>query len=66
MSARGPETMTAREAGERLARLMEEQLGFNKGHIDNVALRLFIMAYWDRVSRLAHIIHEEAIQFDIP
>ena len=43
-----------------MARLMERQLGYTEGHIDNIALRLFIRAYWSRVSSLAHIIHEEA------
>lgn len=46
------------EAGKQLARLMERELGYDRGHIDNVALRLFIKAYWDRVSTLAHAIHD--------
>ena len=41
-----------------LARLMERQLGYSEGHIDAVALRLFIQAYWNRVSTYAHAIHE--------
>lgn len=51
--------LTAKEAGEKLARLMERQLGYIEGHIDNVALRLVIRAYWSRVSAYAHAIHEE-------
>jgi len=51
--------LSAREAGEKLARLMERQLDYAEGHIDNVALRLFVRAYWDRISLLAHAIHED-------
>jgi hypothetical protein len=47
------------DAGKELARLMERQLGYVEGRIDNIALRLFIRAYWSRVSTLAHIIHDE-------
>lgn len=46
------------EAARDLARLMERQLGYSEGHIDSVALRLFIQAYWSRVSTYAHAIHE--------
>jgi hypothetical protein len=49
-----------REAAKKLARLMERQLGYAEGHIDSVALRLFIKAYWTRVSAYAHTIHNEA------
>lgn len=52
-------TQSAQAAGSELARLMERQLGYVDGHIDSIALRLFIRAYWDRVSRLAHLIHDE-------
>jgi hypothetical protein len=48
-----------RDAARNLARLMERQLGFSEGHIDSVALRLFIRAYWSRVSSYAHTIHDE-------
>lgn len=51
---------TGKEAGRDLARLMERQLGYAVGHIDPVALRLFIRAYWSRVSAFAHTIHNEA------
>lgn len=51
---------TAKDAGRDLARLMERQLGYVDGHIDSVALRLFIRAYWSRVSAFAHTIHNEA------
>jgi hypothetical protein len=54
-----PPRLTAKEAGENLARLMERQLGYPEGHFDNVALRLFIRAYWSRVSTYAHAIHNE-------
>lgn len=47
------------EAGKKLARLMERTLGYDYGHIDNVALRLFIRAYWNQIALLAHTIHEE-------
>lgn len=50
---------TAAEAGVELARLMERQLGYPVGKIDNIALRLFIRAYWSRVKYLAHAIHDE-------
>ena len=46
-------------AGTSLARLMERQLGYQEGHIDPIALRLFIRAYWTRVSTYAHAIHDE-------
>lgn len=51
--------LSAKQAGTDLARLMERQLGYDAGHIDNVALRLFIRAYWSRVCTLAHAIHDE-------
>ena len=51
--------MTAEDAGRHLARLMERQLGYKEGHIDNISLRLFIRAYWSRVSAYAHAIHDE-------
>ena len=54
------EKPTAAEAGKRLARLMEKQLGYVEGHIDSVALRLFLRAYWSKVAPLAHIIHDES------
>lgn len=47
------------DAAEYLARLMERQLGYAEGHIDPIALRLFIRAYWSRVSVYAHAIHDE-------
>lgn len=54
-----PVRLTADEAGKKLARLMESQLGYPDGRIDSVALRLFIRAYWSRVSTYAHAIHDE-------
>jgi hypothetical protein len=54
-------TKTAKQAAEELARLMERQLGYQEGHIDSVAFRLFIKAYWSRVSMLAHAIHNAEI-----
>lgn len=50
----------AKNAAVSLARLFEKQLGYCEGHIDSVALRLFIRAYWSRVSKYAHTIHEDA------
>lgn len=48
-----------KEAAEKLARLMESQMAMQIGQIDPIALRLFIRAYWARVSSFAHTIHEE-------
>lgn len=48
-----------KDAAKNLARLMERQLGFFEGHIDSIALRLFIRAYWSRVSTYAHTIHDD-------
>ena len=42
-----------------LGRLMERQLGYAEGHINPIALRLLIRAYWSRVSGFAHTIHDE-------
>lgn len=52
--------LSARAAGEKLARLMEKHLGYESGRIDNAALRLFVRAYWYQVATLAHIIHDES------
>ena len=52
-------TISAKEAAKNLARFMEKQLGYDEGHIDQIALRLFIRAYWSRVSLWAHTIHDE-------
>lgn len=49
----------SREAGVELARLMERQLGYVEGHIDDIALRLFIRAHWNKIAALAHVIHDE-------
>lgn len=51
---------SAAEAAKNLARLMERQLGWSDGRIDSIAFRLFIRAYWSRVSAYAHTIHDEA------
>ena len=51
--------LTAKTAARDLARLMERQLGYQEDHIDQIALRLFIRAYWSRVSLYAHAIHDE-------
>jgi hypothetical protein len=51
--------LSAKQAGVELARLMERQLGYEVGRIDNVALRLFIRAYWSRVALYAHTIHDD-------
>jgi len=44
---------------------MERQLGYSEGHIDSVALRLFVQAYWSRVSTYAHAIHEGRERVDV-
>jgi hypothetical protein len=49
----------ARQAAIDLARLMERQLGLDTGALDPISLRLFIRAYWSRVSTFAHTIHDE-------
>lgn len=58
-----PEAQTseskANEAACNLARLMERQLGYVTGHIDPVALRLFLQVHWTKVSACAHAIHQE-------
>ena len=48
----------SQKAAQELARLAEEALGYCAGHFDPIALRLFIHAYWPRVSQLAHMIHD--------
>lgn len=48
----------SRVAARALARLMERGLSYDEGHIDPIALRLFIIAYWSRVSKYAHDIHD--------
>jgi hypothetical protein len=55
----GPEQMSASDASRNLARLVERRMGFTNGHIDPVALRLFIVAYWKRVAAFAHAIHKD-------
>lgn len=47
------------DASEKLARLMEKELGYVDGHIDHIALRLFIQSKWHRVTHLAHAIHDD-------
>ena len=51
---------TARNAAKELARLIERQLGYIEGHVDHIALRLFLRAYWSKVATLAHAIHRDA------
>ena len=46
----------SKRAGEDLSRLIEQKLDVK---IDPIALRLFIRAYWARVSAFAHAIHNE-------
>lgn len=50
---------SAKLAAQSLARLIERQLGYVDGHIDSIALRLFIQAYWPEVATLAHTIHAD-------
>lgn len=47
------------DAAKYLALLMEHQLNLGPGTIKPLPLRLFILAYWKRVSMFAHTIHEE-------
>ena len=47
---------TAKDAAVELAKLMERRLDYR---IDPIALRLFIQAYWARVTVLAHTIHDD-------
>jgi len=47
------------EDARSLARLIERHLGYHEGHIDPIALGLFIRAYWSRISAYAHSIHDE-------
>jgi hypothetical protein len=51
----------AKEAAEKLAQLMQDKLGLIEkwGQIDPIALRLFIRAYWPKISAYAHSIHDE-------
>lgn len=49
--------MQPKEVAKNLARLMERELGYQEGHIDPIALGLFIKAYWSRVHLWAHVIH---------
>lgn len=53
-------TKRAKESATALARLIERQLGYVDGHIDPIALLLFVRAYWVRISAHAHVIHDEA------
>jgi hypothetical protein len=46
----------------RLARLMERELWLSANLLDPVALRLFILAHWSKVSALAHQIHDESVR----
>jgi hypothetical protein len=55
----GAVDISPREAARKLARLIEKQLNYDEGHIDSVALQLFIKAYWQRISTYAHTIHNE-------
>jgi hypothetical protein len=57
--SQGAPKIDAKESSRQLARLMERQLGYVEGHIDPIALRLFIRAYWSRVHKWAHEIHDE-------
>ena len=52
---------TPAQAATDLARLVENKLGYPEGHVDPVALRLFVRAYWTNISRLTHIIHAEEV-----
>jgi hypothetical protein len=51
--------MAGKDAAANLAHLMERQMGFTHGMINPTVLRLFLHAYWERVSTLAHAIHAD-------
>lgn len=51
--------LTARQAGNELAHLLDRELGRPEGHTDPNTLRLFIKAYWSRVTRYARAIHDD-------
>jgi hypothetical protein len=42
-----------------LAQLMMRELGCNSCFLEPQKLKLFLLAYWDRVALLAHQIHDE-------
>lgn len=56
------DTIDPKDASEKLARLMERGLGYPEGYVDPVALRLFLIAYWDRASIYAHAIHHHHVK----
>lgn len=47
----------AKRAARDIARLVERSLGYVEGHVDPVALRLFIQRQWGKLSALAHAVH---------
>lgn len=60
-SASSAKPETTRTAADKLALLMERQMNLSTGLIDPDVLRLFIVAYWSRVSHLAHVIHKDEV-----
>ena len=48
-----------KHAAKMLARLVEKRLGYIEGHVDPVALALFIRADWALVAEYAHAIHND-------
>lgn len=55
-----PKVNTAKVAAQSLAHLIERELGYHTGHIDPIALRLFIRSHWSKITTLAHTIHSES------
>lgn len=53
-----PTQQDAEQAGRELASLFERQLGLNAGAINGTAMRLMVLAYWNRISMLSHTIHD--------
>jgi hypothetical protein len=45
-------------AARTFATMMERNLGLSSGMIDPVALRLFFLAHWSKLTVLAHEIHD--------
>lgn len=57
------ETYSIKEKPEvSLAREFEKNLGLSAGTMDPVALRLFLLHRWSRVTVLAHAIHDGDVQ----
>lgn len=51
------ELSDARRASELLAKLMEDKMDLSS--VNPIVLRLFLCAHWDKVTKLAHRIHDD-------